>query len=92
MKKVLVLFIGLQITLINCIAAQTVSSANAKDILKIENYLGNYENIHPKVLFFENGWNGYEFWMAYTPYPLGEVNSENPCLVFADIASYASIL
>ena len=53
---------------------------NSKFPLEIENYIGNYENIHPKVLYFEDGWNEYEFWMAYTPYPLGDINTENPCL------------
>lgn len=49
-------------------------------IMDFNNYLGNSENIHPKVLFFENGWNGYEFWMAYTPYPKGATDAENPCI------------
>ena len=49
-------------------------------LLEFENYLGNSQNIHPKVLYFENGWQGYEFWMAYTPYPNGFTYAENPCL------------
>lgn len=61
-------------------AYSSIEMANAEDILKIDNYLGNTENIHPKVLYFEEGWNGYEFWMAYTPYPLGSTDAENPCL------------
>lgn len=48
--------------------------------LKLQNYLGNTQNIHPKVLFFENGWNGFNYWMAYTPYPGGQVQHENPCI------------
>ncbi|WP_293899067.1 hypothetical protein [Sphingobacterium sp. UBA5670] len=53
---------------------------NATEIIRFKNYLGNTENIHPKVLYFEKGWKGYKFWMAYTPYPKGEANSENPCI------------
>jgi len=56
------------------------SSPNATEILNFKNYLNNTENIHPKVLYFEKGWKGYKFWMAYTPYPKGEANSENPCI------------
>ncbi|MFU1858143.1 hypothetical protein ACK8HY_14085 [Sphingobacterium sp. NGMCC 1.201703] len=56
------------------------NSPNANEPLNFNNYLNNTENIHPKVLYFEKGWKGYKFWMAYTPYPKGEVNSENPCI------------
>lgn len=48
------------------------------------NYLGNAENIHPKVLYFEDGWNGHRYWMAYTPYPKGAVDAENPCIAVSD--------
>lgn len=51
-----------------------------KTIICFDNYLGNIQNIHPKVLYFEDGWNGYEFWMAYTPYPRGNPKHENPCI------------
>lgn len=61
-------------------SSQYSVSSNSGDILRIKNYLGNYENIHPKVLYFANGWNGYEYWMAYTPYPGGETYVENPCI------------
>lgn len=54
--------------------------ANAPAPLRFENYLGNTENIHPKVLYFPEGWNGFEFWMAYTPYPRGRNAYENPSL------------
>lgn len=57
-----------------------VSKANAQIYLQFDNYLGNSQNIHPKVLYFEEGWKGYEYWMAYTPYPLGSTQDENPCI------------
>lgn len=53
---------------------------NALVPLDFDNYLGNSENIHPKVLYFAEGWNGYEYWMAYTPYPKGSTLDENPCI------------
>lgn len=38
--------------------------------------------IHPKVLDFGTAWNGYRYWMAYTPYPIGNNDAlENPCVV-----------
>lgn len=55
-------------------------SPNASEILNFNNYLNNTENIHPKVLYFSKGWKGYKFWMAYTPYPQGDVKYENPCI------------
>lgn len=80
MKKFIALLIIIIAFTWNIKAQKSLKSSNSDDILRIENYLGNYENIHPKVLYFEDGWNGYEYWMAYTPYPLGKVNAENPCI------------
>ncbi len=34
--------------------------------------------VHPGTLFFENGWNGARYWMAYTPYPALNSDYENP--------------
>ncbi|WP_339179202.1 hypothetical protein [Oceanobacillus sp. FSL W7-1293] len=59
---------------------ESIENANAQVVLPMKNYLGNYENIHPKVLHFKNGWNGYKYWMAYTPYPSGATQHENPCI------------
>lgn len=46
---------------------------------------------HPSALYIPEGWNGYKYWMAETPYPLGENGDwkglppyrerwENPCI------------
>ena len=51
-----------------------------EDTVVIENYLGNYENIHPKVLYFPQGLWGFKFWMAYTPFPHEWDKDENPCI------------
>ena len=58
--------------------------ANATSTLKILNPYGNFQNIHPKVLYFKDGWNGYKWWMAYTPYPFGNTRQENPCLAVSN--------
>ena len=53
---------------------------NAAKPLDISTPDGYDQTCHPKVLFFENGWNGWEFWMAHTPYPYCDDNYENPCI------------
>jgi len=36
--------------------------------------------VHPALLYFKAGWNGYRYWMAYTPYPGSDSQYENPCV------------
>lgn len=36
---------------------------------------------HPSVIQFDTEWNGYKYWMTYTPYPYGNDKKENPSLV-----------
>lgn len=36
--------------------------------------------LHPSVLRFAGGWNGYKYWMAFTPYPNADSQMENPCV------------
>lgn len=62
----------------------SIESANATDDINLVNYLGNKQNIHPKVLYFPNKWNGFKYWMAYTPYPNGNTLHENPCIAVSD--------
>lgn len=38
------------------------------------------EVTHPSVVFEKNGWNGYRYWIAYTPYPSSNSAYENPCI------------
>src|SRR5690606_27001274 len=56
--------------------------ANSDEELQIVNYLGNTRNIHPKVLYFSSGWNGYKYWMAYTPYVTNK--EENPSIAVSN--------
>lgn len=58
--------------------------ANAFSPLKLKNYLGNNQNVHPKVLYFANGFGGHKYWMAYTPYPYSNDDFENPCIAYSD--------
>lgn len=63
-----------------CSDDYTIDPPNSSKTLGFKNYKGNSQNIHPKVLYFPEGWNGWEYWMAYTPYPNGMTKSENPCI------------
>ena len=49
------------------------------------NYLGNDENIHPKVLYSKDGFfsSNNTFAMAYTPYPDGDTTAENPSIAYS---------
>lgn len=58
--------------------------ANAFTPLSLKNYLSNTQNVHPKVLYFENGFGGHKYWMAYTPYPYSDDVNENPCVAYSD--------
>lgn len=39
---------------------------------------------HPSVVFIPGGWNGWRFWMAYTPYPNADSKYENPCIAVSN--------
>jgi hypothetical protein len=57
------------------------NTKNAPDKLPIKTHeSGGDQPIHPKVLYFKDGFGGYKFWMAYTPYPNGNDGEENPCI------------
>ena len=58
--------------------------ANASIPLQIKTYDGNNQAVHPKVLYFENGWNGWNYWMAYTPYPFEDAEKENPSIAVSN--------
>ena len=47
--------------------------------LQIETYKnGANEPYHPSIVKFDTAWNGYKYWMAYTPFP--SEADENPCI------------
>lgn len=51
---------------------------NAAYKLDLESAYGDNQGTHTKVLYFENGWNGYKYWMTYSPYPKSDDSKENP--------------
>lgn len=46
--------------------------------LKLESAYGDNQAYHPKVLNFNNKWNGYKYWLTFSPYPNGNDEKENP--------------
>lgn len=58
---------------------------NSNIRLFIETYTGGANQpIHPSVYAFDSAWNGYKYWMAYTPYPDGNNTNENPCIAVSN--------
>lgn len=53
-------------------------------LVDIPTYDGSNQLTHPKVLYFDKGWNGYKYWMAMTPYPNGNDTYENPSIVVSN--------
>lgn len=48
--------------------------------LNIQTYDGGNEALHPKVLYFKNGWKGWSYWLVCTPYKGMNDAIENPCI------------
>lgn len=49
--------------------------------LNLQDSNGKTQSTHPKILKFKNKWNGYKYWVGYTPYPYGNSERENPCVM-----------
>lgn len=58
--------------------------ANAENKLTVPTPDGQNQPTHPKVLHFPDRWNGYKFWMAFTPWTNQNNNTENPCICYSD--------
>lgn len=58
-----------------------LENKNAKKPLNIPAYTVSNQTTHPSVLYIENGFGGYKFWMAFTPYPSSNDDFENPSVV-----------
>ena len=51
---------------------------NAAYKLDLKSAYGDNQAIHPKVLNFKEKWNGYKYWMVFSPYPNVDDAKENP--------------
>lgn len=51
--------------------------------LEIKTFDGSNQPYHPSVYFFKKGWNGFQYWMVLTPYPMHVVYKDRwecPCI------------
>jgi hypothetical protein len=58
--------------------------ANAVDPLTTPTYDASGEAAHPGVVDMGTAWNGYRYWMAFTPYPGGDDDFENPSILVSN--------
>lgn len=63
------------------INVNSISGLNAVNHLTLPTYDGGGQNVHPAIEYIEQGWNGYKYWMAMTPYPYGNNRLENPSIL-----------
>jgi len=45
---------------------------------------GSGQCVHPSIVYFPEGWNGYKYWMAMTPYPATDSQYESPEILACD--------
>lgn len=57
---------------------------NADRPLSFRSCINDTQNVHPKVLYFKDGFGGHKYWMAYTPFPWYIDYYENPCIAYSD--------
>lgn len=57
---------------------------NADTPLVTPTYDGSNQAVHPSVLYIKEGFNGYKYWMALTPYPYGNDDYENPQILVSN--------
>jgi hypothetical protein len=59
----------------------TSALTSAANFQTLPTYDGSGQAVHPDVLYFANGWHGYKYWMAATPYPNENDAYENPSIM-----------
>lgn len=60
---------------------------NAPSYQEIPTYEGTGQAVHPDVVYFPDGWHGYTYWLAMTPYPYDTAERENPSILVSDDGS-----
>ncbi len=57
---------------------------NAEEFLNTPTYDGSGQAMHPDIAYFSQGWNGYKYWMAMTPYPGSRRSYENASVLVSN--------
>lgn len=66
-------------------------SENPSDIALTTYLAGDNQPTHPSVYDFGKQWHGWRYWMAYSPYPNGNGEEENPCIAVSnDLSTWTS--
>jgi hypothetical protein len=53
-------------------------------LIDVPTYDGSGQCVHPSVLFYPQSWKGHRYWMAFTPYPDGNDQLENPSIAVSE--------
>ncbi len=83
LRPVVMILVLLLLVATTALGYQTITGlgANSKAYLIIPTYEGSYQITHPKVLYIPTpGWNNFQYWMAFTPYPKSNEEFENPSI------------
>lgn len=59
---------------------QISNKKNANHPLRIKTYDGGNQGLHPKVLYFRDGFAGWRYWLVFSPYKNQNEAIENPCI------------
>ena len=57
---------------------------NASNKLDLIDAYGENQPTHPKIINFDKKWNGFKYWMVYSPYPHSDDKKENPHIVVSN--------
>lgn len=71
------------------------NSVSKLNLINSDSYIESYypnNAYHPKLVDLGKEWNGYRFWLSYTPYPSGNDYYENPQIVGTnDLINYSEV-
>ena len=68
----------------NSIDPNLANTSHAPTYLKIPTPDGTFQTVHPSVVYFANGWNGWKYWMVHTPYANADETKEIPCIAVSN--------
>ena len=58
--------------------------ANAATYQATPTYDGSGQVVHPGIVYFPSGWNGWKYWLVVTPYPGSNAVYENPSILVSN--------
>lgn len=67
--------------------APSLFGSNASTYLTIPTYDSDNQVVNPDIVDVPGKWNGYQYWMAMTPFPNGLESHENPSVVASNDCS-----